>query len=135
MENKKDVHIIIECLPTDIPPFSIVGSGDYAVCIDTNEQKQLHSSPKTWKIIKKITSEHDEELILEINKRKERLYHKGVHVTLSSNVRSLEYPPVETHPYIPQAIKKYNGAINSSIINYVTLYDEVYAPGQPFKLN
>lgn len=133
-EDKKEVNLVIEYLPKDIPPFSIVGSGDYAVCIDIAEQKHLPSSPKIWKTVKILTTERDEETVLEINKRKTQLYHKGVHIALSSNVRSVICKEQnKTNPHIVQAIKKYNGVITQNAqIRSLSMYDETFVPGEPF---
>lgn len=139
MSYKNLVHDVLKLLPEDTPPFSIVGSGSFGVCIDTHSKKQkIQNAYQSFKLVTLLSTERTKEEMDKINEIKKSLYHKGVHVALSDHIEQLNCDPESTNPYIMQAMIDYNGLYYSPYvyagIDNAIIYNEVCVKGQPFKI-
>lgn len=137
MSSKKLVHDVLKLLPEDVPPFSIVGSGAYGVCIDTHSKKRkVQNAYKSFKLVTLLTTERTKQDMEKISEIKKTLYHKGVHVALSDHIEQLNCDPEGTNPYLMQAMINYKGLYYSPYeeINQAILYKEAYVKGKPFTI-
>lgn len=137
MSYKQVVHNVIKLLPEDVPPFSIVGSGSFGVCIDTHSKKRkIQNAYKPFKLVTLLTTERSKEEMDKISEIKKSLYHKGVHIALSDNIKQLNCDPEDYNPYLMQAMIEYNGTYYEPYddIRNAIIYDEVFVEGQNFKI-
>lgn len=137
MQYKDVVNNILKRLPQDYPPFSIVGTGAFGVCIDTHCKKhKVQNAYKPFKLVTILSTERSKEEMENINEIKKSLYHKGVHVALSDNIKELNCPLATQNPHIKQAMEEYNAEFifSSSWEENGIMYDEVFVDGKIFKI-